>query len=114
MSVNEYLFVFGYQTPDEALASAESDIDQESLGYFRILAATEDEARRWGIELSRWYTDALFGHDGERHWNPDWFASWIEYAPTDELRESAERMPVLKIGELPSFELIAREFSDLR
>ena len=109
--MKEYLYVFGYHNLEDH-AATELGADQESSGFFRVLAASEAEALEWGHELSRWYTSYLYGNDGEKHWDPAWFASWIETAPDSLLKESALTVPVVAIAEYPDPEQIRSAFYD--
>jgi hypothetical protein len=107
----EYLYVFGYETPADHAAN-QLGADQESLGFFRIFGGPEEDALKWGHELSRWYTDHLFGNDGERHWDSAGFACWIEHGPYEGLRDAAVAAPVAAIGEYPELERIRGVFGD--
>jgi len=108
--MKEYLYTFGYHDLEDH-AATERGFDQESLGFFRVLATSEAEALEWGHELSRWYTSVLFD-DGKPHWDPAWFASGLETDPNVELREASLTVPVVKTGEYPDPEQIRAAFYD--
>lgn len=107
----EFLYIFGYETLEDHAAN-EQGADQESLGFFRLIAGSEEEALRWGQELSRWYTSHLFGNDGEWHWDSAWFASWIEHAPDKRLREAALEVPIIAAGQYPNLNQVKVAFAD--
>jgi len=109
----EYLYVFGYQTPEDSVASEGSRSEQESFGFFRIVADSEEEALGWGHHLSIWYTAQLFGNDGgEPHWDAHWFASWIEHAPDEQLREAACAVGPVAVHEYPDLNQVREVFAD--
>jgi hypothetical protein len=109
--MREYLYLFGYHNLEDH-AATKLGFDQESLGFFRVLAASEAEALEWGHQLSRWYTSFLYGNDGEAHWDPAWFASWIEAAPRTELKEASLTVPAVAVGEYPDPEQVRAAFYD--
>jgi hypothetical protein len=109
--MKEYLYTFGYHDLEDH-AATELGADQESLGFFRVLAVSEAEALEWGHELARWYTSFLFGNDGVVHWDPAWFASGIETDPNKELKEASLTIPVVATGEYPDPEQIKAAFYD--
>ena len=113
MTESEYLFVFGYHSPEDAAATDKFQADQESLGFFRIIASSAEQALEWGKYLSGWYVTQLFrDEDGTPHWNPKWFASWIEREPDERLRQAAQALPVVTVGEYPDFRHVKEVFGD--
>ncbi len=96
----EFLYAFGYHSPVDIRVNAKGG-DDESFGFFRILAETEEQALIWGHELSRWYADSLFDPTDSPHWAPSYFASWIELEPDELLREAAFQLRPVKVGEYP-------------
>jgi len=108
--MTEYLYSFGYHDLEDH-AATQVGYDQESCGFFRVLAATEEEALEWGHELSRWYTNYLY-NDGKVHWDPAWFASEIETDPNKELVDASLTVPVVVAGEYPDPEQIRAAFYD--
>ncbi|HZZ86686.1 MAG TPA: hypothetical protein VFE30_19325 [Anaeromyxobacteraceae bacterium] len=104
-TVQEHLYVFGYEDPIEAKSNDTHGTDFESSLCFKILAETEEEALRWGQELSESFVKKLFG-DPAKSWKAERFANWIEHEPDALLQEAAQRMPPVRVGEHPDFEAI--------
>ncbi|MDH3348918.1 MAG: hypothetical protein OEM02_12575 [Desulfobulbaceae bacterium] len=109
---NEFLYVFGYESPEERASNRDYEGDFESTGFFWIIANSEDEALSWGQELSKWYTRLLFGENEEQQWQVNWFASWIENSPDKELEKAAKQLRPITVGEFPDFENVKLAFSD--
>jgi hypothetical protein len=108
--VSEYLYVFGYEA-DDHVANDEAGTDRESTGVFRLEAGDADEALDWGRRLSSWYVENL-GDKTRQTWHPESYASWIEAVPDAELEEFAQRVPLVRVGELPSHRDVRRVFGD--
>ena len=108
----EFLYVFGYETPEEEASNQDFGDDFESTGFFRILATSEAEALSWGRELSKWYINFIFGKDSELHWDKDWFASWIEKNPDEELNKASKLLKPVNVGEFPEIEDVKSAFFD--
>lgn len=109
--MREFLYVFGYEPEEEHSANEEFGTDWESTGAFRVAADDPKAALEWGRRLSSWYVENP-GSEVGRSWSPKNYASWIEESPDAELREFAERLPLVKVGEFPSHEEVREIFGD--
>jgi len=111
----EFVYVFGYESPEEREANGSVGTDFESSGVVRIRARSELAAKEWGEAVAAWYVAKLFDlTDAEigLGWTPSNFASWIETDPDDRLRAVVARHPVISIGEHPDFELMRAALRD--
>jgi hypothetical protein len=102
MTEAEYLYVFGYETPDEARSNQTMSTDFESSAMLRILAKDEAAALEWGREVSEQFVKVLFG-DSSVSWKRDGFACWIEDTPDESTRSQWSSIPVVAVGEFPDF-----------
>jgi hypothetical protein len=101
--MREYLFIFGYESPDERRSNAEDGTDFESSGAVRIAAGDEAQALAWGNEIAERFVATLYG-DSNVSWKKDGFAAWIEDEPDQHLRERWAEIPVVQVGEHPPVE----------
>lgn len=108
----EFLYQFGYESPGDYRANLATGADAEALGAFRIRAASEDEALRWGRTLSRWYIERLFDDESGPGWDQNDYASWIERAPDESLPQFREPFGPVDCGEYPEFDLVRDAFRD--
>jgi len=109
--MREFLYRFGYEAPAD-LATNSAGGDQESCGYFRIAAQTEEDALAWGHRLAFWYVQRLFGESEVERWSPTGFATWIEYSPNDILKEGSANISAVAASEFPDFEELINAFGD--
>lgn len=98
----EFAFIFGYESPDDVAANAVSG-DAEKIGFFRIIAESEDAALAWGKTLAETYVKRLFA-PLEQTWAAGAYAVWIEHEPDAELREALAQAPLIAVGEDADFE----------
>lgn len=101
-TVAEYLYVFGYETPEEERCNRTMSTDFESSAMLRILAEDEAAALDWGREVSEAFVKALF-QDPSVSWKAAGFACWIERTPDESSRTRWESIPVVAVGQLPDF-----------
>lgn len=109
--LTEYLFMFGYWSPDDSIVNARG-FDQESCGQLRIHARTEEEALDWGHEVARWYVALLPGSGEHNRWKPEYFATWIEDQPDPALEKVWLEIPAVEVGEYPRFLQMMEAFRD--
>jgi hypothetical protein len=80
----DFLFVFGYETPEEWRTNQHQGTDYESSEAVWISAENEEAALTAGrSHAERWVNDLFLKHQGEAF--PGWIASgyahWIEHEP---------------------------------
>ncbi|MGE0127897.1 MAG: hypothetical protein AB7U82_07450 [Blastocatellales bacterium] len=105
----QYLFVFGFCTPQQWLNNERQGWDDEDSYAFFVEAANAEDAMHWGRQVVDSYVRFLFE---EAKWPeplPSWrnanFACWIEEHPLDRFSGLAiETLPVISVGEIPSFD----------
>ena len=103
--MNRYLFVFGYETPDQYKHNMRCGADDEDSIAFFLDAPNETSALNRGRQLASDFVRSLFGHAGiESPWSPKKYANWIEHHPL--LRFSGLALETLQISgpdETPNF-----------
>ena len=109
---SEFLYVFGYESPDEYEVNKAEGTDYESAGCFKLFAITSDDALRWGRVLSDWYIMKLFGDKKPGRWLGDDYANWIETDSSHHMYELGQSLTILNVGEYPDFEEMRRIFQD--
>ena len=80
----DFLFVFGYESPEEWRTNQQQGTDYESSEAVWISAADEAAALMVGrSHAERWVKDLFRKHEVEAY--PDWaasdYANWIEHEP---------------------------------
>jgi hypothetical protein len=111
----EFLYLFGFESPDERRANESVGTDFESCGVLRIRADGELAAKTWGAAVAAWYVATLFEAaepPGQVGWTDSNFATWIETDPNDVLRSVVARLPVIAVGERPDFDLMRSVLQD--
>lgn len=106
----EFAFVFGYESPDDAAANAMGG-DAEKIGFFRIIAESEDAALARGKSLAETYVERLFA-PLEKSWAAGAYAAWIEHEPDPELAEALAQAPLIALGEEADFDETRRLLRD--
>lgn len=110
MTARDFVYHFGYETPDQAAANAANGWDDESSAAFIVVALDEEHALRWGDTVAGAFVSSLFAAQGRPYdWFEAQFASWIEERPEtvyspEELRD----LPRVTYGEMPDLQAIAR------
>lgn len=76
----QYLFRFGFESPDEFAANRVGGWDDESSEAFWIDAPTAEEALSWGRSVAERFVHELFeiANAEGYSWNARGFANWIE------------------------------------
>ena len=99
----KYLFVFGFETPQQRANNAKHGWDDEDSASVFILAESKEQALQWGREVAEGFVASL--HKDERvSWKQENFAAWIEedfeerYQP-----DQLDRIPVVPVGEYPKW-----------
>ena len=101
--MKKYLYIFGYESPEQLAANDNNGWDDEnSLSVF-VEAESESEALAWGREISENFIKELF-QDPSRSWKSMSYAHEIEKDPAS-IYSSDEivSMPVVKVGQLPTW-----------
>lgn len=99
-----FLYVFGYETPAQLRNNAAHRWDDEDSQALFIEAESEDEALRWGREVSERFMSQLHGDAGVS-WTAIGYAHWIETDPAtrDWKPEDLAKLPTVRRGEYPSW-----------
>ncbi|HWX21955.1 MAG TPA: hypothetical protein VN578_18800, partial [Candidatus Binatia bacterium] len=99
-----FLYIFGYQTPEQMNSSASSEAPEEASMAVFIEAQSADEALGWGRELSEEYGRRLFPGRA-LSWKSLNFAHWIEANPQQEYpADLLASLPVVPCGSYPDFD----------
>lgn len=107
--MNDFLYMFGFETPDERESNDKHGTDFETCRWFRIFAQSEDEALGWGHKLAAWFLGEVYGPEfGD--WTPDQFAAWIEASPWPEVAAEISALPVVAVGEYPNLVVVRATF----
>lgn len=107
-SPSDYLFRFGYCTPEQWTANETHGWDDESSGAFFVRADSPDRALLWGRTVADAFVRRLFEAAGKEEissWCDAQFASWIEPDPDSAFpREFLITLARVNVGEMPSFD----------
>jgi hypothetical protein len=103
--MREYLFIFGFESPDERAANEANGTDFESSAAVRILAEDEQQALAWGQEIADQFVRGLFLPQ-EVSWKNERFSGWIEGTPDEGLQHVWEDIPLVKVGEHPPSDIL--------
>jgi hypothetical protein len=95
-AVSQFVFRFGYETPEQAADNARGGWDDEGSQWIIITAPDELAALAWGREVA----ERFVRHIGGGSWQGGDFAHWIE--PLSECPWAVGRPPVT-IGQDPDF-----------
>lgn len=106
-----YYFQFGYHSPEDwKVVGVDPEFDCESTGIVGIHAENEEEARRWGIEIAKWYTATLHGDGAAYSWTEDGYATALDaFLAAD---ERAAEVPRVRVGSFPEFVVMRAYLSD--
>jgi hypothetical protein len=80
----DFLFVFGYESPDDWLANQEFGTDAESSSAVWVSASNEEAALNVGRSYAERWVHDLFregGIEGYPGWCVSDYAHWIELEP---------------------------------
>jgi len=104
--MNRYLFVFGYETPDQYQYNTESGTDDEDSIAFFLDAHDESSALARGRELAAGFARHIYGAAGmDSPWTPENYANWIEHNPLQRFSGLVlETLPIVKPNETPNFD----------
>lgn len=97
----EFLFMFGYESPNEHESNRTTGSDFESTGLLRIVASDEQHAKAWGEEVAERFVSMLH-RDPALSWKQKGYAAWIESEPDEHLRKRWGSLPLVRVGEYPS------------
>jgi hypothetical protein len=105
---NNYLYIFGYQTPDQMSPAAKEEHTEEASEAIFIEAESAEQALAWGREISQEYVRRLFGSKPV-DWKSMDFAHWVEPEPQKEYpKDILESLPVVTYGKYPDFQAFKR------
>ena len=80
----EFLFVFGYESPEEWRTNRDQGTDFESSSAIWITASDEESALRTGRSYAERWVDELFTKQRNNSfpgWGASGYAHWIEHEP---------------------------------
>lgn len=99
----QLLYVFGYETPEQAKANAAHGWDDEDSEAVFIEADSADAALDWGRQISEQFIRQLYRIDDAGWWRTS-FAHWIAERPESEFTaEALSTIPHVRHGEHPIF-----------
>lgn len=78
--MERYLYVFGFESPEERECNRAEGTDYESSRAVFIVAQSRGAAFTWGQRFARAFAHGLFDGESES-WAPENFANWIEDSP---------------------------------
>jgi hypothetical protein len=105
---NKYLYIFGYQTPEQLARAAEDEHTEEASEAVFIEAESAEQALAWGRQISEEYVRSLFG-DLVIDWKSKNFAHWVEEDPQNEYpKDILENIPVVSYGQHPDFKILGK------
>jgi hypothetical protein len=102
----EYLYVFGYETPNQRRNNAEHGWDEEDCGVVFIVADSEQEALEWGDRVAEAFVRVLYDDPNET-WNRSLYAAGIE-CPSNFTKEQLQDIPHVNYGEFPNLQEMAK------
>ena len=96
-----YLYIFGFNTPEQIEDWEKHRWDAEDSEAAFIEASSEAEALAWGREVSREFVRRLYGTQG-LNWRETDYANWIEAAPETTFSPAdLFRICIIRVGEHP-------------
>ena len=104
--MNRYLFIFGYETPEQFEYNSDCGTDNEDSIAFFLEAPDESTALRRGREIAAQFARRLFSSVGiESPWSADNYANWIEHRPLDRFSGLAlDTLDVVGVNETPDYD----------
>jgi len=106
-----FLYIFGYNTPDQIEAFENYGYDDEDSESVFIEAKSEAEALAWGREISREFIRRFYGARG-LVWDSADYANWIEAVPQRRFTSGVlARTPVVRVGEHPALDERLEQFA---
>ncbi len=101
--MNKYLYIFGYETPEQQRSNAAHGWDDEDSAAVFIVAEDEQHALEWGHAISQELVSLLFKRQDAR-WDAHRFAAWIDrdYATGSLSADALHAIPIVKRGEYPN------------
>jgi hypothetical protein len=101
--MSEFLYVFGYETPEQAKANPAHGWDDEDSEAVFIEAESAAVALDWGRQISEHFIRQLYHCDDASWWRTS-FAHWIVEQPELEFTaEALATIPHVRCGEHPPF-----------
>jgi len=98
-----YLYIFGYNTPEQQSLNEEHGWDDEESAAVLINAASEAQAREWGRQVAEEFLHQLF-RDDSVSWKAWCFADLIESDPEKVYSpEQLARISAVSYGEYPDW-----------
>lgn len=107
--MERYLYVFGYESPEEQKSNALQGTDFESSRAAFIQADSSDAALTWGQRLAGTFVHGLFNGD-EASWASDAFANWIETSPN--ATWDLGTIPEIKAGDQKGLHALVKLWTD--
>ena len=107
--MNEFIYFFGYESPNDKRVNDYWNSDHESSIVIRISAENEIRAIEWGDEIAEKFIKFLY-QDESVSWKSDEFASGILSELEDYLKENWNKIPQVKYGEYPNLETFGKHY----
>lgn len=100
-----FLYMFGYEGPEEAEVNAATGSDYEVCRAVFIQAEDAAAAVAWGQQVSQRYVSWLFEREGRPRyeWIEANFANWLEREGTNSW-DVFKDAPRIDVGEYPAFD----------
>jgi hypothetical protein len=100
---HRYLYIFGYQTPEQQARTGIGEDAEEASEATFIEAESAEQALAWGREISEEFVRRLFGTQVV-DWKSNNFVHWVEAEPQTEYPEDIlQSLPVVACGQHPDF-----------
>lgn len=104
--MREYLYVFGYETPNQRRNNADCGWDDEDCGVVSISADSEREALEWGDRIAESFVRVLYD-DSNESWSREQYAAGIE-CTSSFTKEQLQDIPHVNYGEFPNLQEMAK------
>jgi len=101
--MEEYLFIFGYESPETLRTNEEFGDDFEESGAVFIRASSEEDALRWGRVIAEEFLKRVFD-DRSVSWTERAYASFIESDRDTIARAREFGVEQVTVGEEPRYE----------
>ena len=104
--MNRYLFIFGFETPEQFQYNSEAGTDDEDSIAFFLDAPDESAAADRGRLIAHEFVRRMFTAVGmDSPWSPKTYSNWIEHRPLDRFSGMAlETLDVLGPNDTPNYD----------
>jgi hypothetical protein len=102
-NTKKYLYIFGYQTPQQVALAATDQHSEESSEALFIEAESPEQALAWGREISDNFVRRLF-HDQPIDWKSMNYVHWVECEQMEFPATILDQLQVVAFGHFPNFQ----------